>query len=63
MGRYRNLPGIDNRRLKGHLERAAINTPIQVGGWGVWEGGVLFIAPCLIHLFIHRTTRAARRTW
>lgn len=30
MGRYRNLPGIGNKRLRGHLERAAINTPIQV---------------------------------
>lgn len=31
MGRYRNLPGIENKRLRGHLERAAINTPIQAG--------------------------------
>lgn len=31
MGRYRELPHINssNRRLSGHAERAAINTPIQ----------------------------------
>ena len=31
MGRYRDLPGINARHfgLRGHAERAAINTPIQ----------------------------------
>jgi DNA polymerase I-like protein with 3'-5' exonuclease and polymerase domains len=29
LGRHRNLPGINTRRLAGHAERAAINTPIQ----------------------------------
>lgn len=33
MGRYRDLPGINARHfgLRGHAERAAINTPIQGG--------------------------------
>lgn len=29
LGRHRDLPGINSRRLAGHAERAAINTPIQ----------------------------------
>lgn len=29
LGRHRNLPGINSRRLAAHSERAAINTPIQ----------------------------------
>jgi DNA polymerase-1 len=29
LGRHRDLPGINTRRLAGHAERAAINTPIQ----------------------------------
>lgn len=33
LGRYRRLPGIDGRNgaVRGHMERAAINTPIQGG--------------------------------
>jgi len=33
MGRYRSLPGItsNNRAIRGHAERAAINTPLQGG--------------------------------
>jgi len=33
LGRYRKLPGIDGRNgaVRGHMERAAINTPIQGG--------------------------------
>jgi len=31
MGRYRSLPGINEPRMRGHAERAAINTPIQGG--------------------------------
>ena len=32
LGRYRKLPGIagTNGAVRGHMERAAINTPIQV---------------------------------
>lgn len=31
MGRYRQLPGIKNKKTQGHAERAAINTPVQGG--------------------------------
>jgi len=31
MGRYRILPGINERKTRGHAERAAINTPVQGG--------------------------------
>jgi hypothetical protein len=40
MGRYRKLPDIKSakRALRGHGERAAINTPIQVRGQYLYLG-------------------------
>lgn len=46
MGRYRDLPDIvsPNRRIRGHAERAAINTPIQGGAADVVMMAMLKIA-------------------
>jgi len=46
MGRYRDLPHINssNRGLRGHAERAAINTPIQGGAADVVMMAMLKIA-------------------
>ena len=46
IGRYRSLKGIDsgNRALVAHLERAAINTPIQGGAADIMTLAMLKIA-------------------
>jgi DNA polymerase I len=46
MGRYRDLPEINsaNRKLRGHAQRAAINTPIQGGAADVVMMAMLKIA-------------------
>jgi len=46
MGRYRDLPGVNspNRGIRGHAQRAAINTPIQGGAADVVMMAMLKIA-------------------